>query len=405
MKKRKLLLSSSVSRAIIIAGLTLSMSVSPVAVYASEDTSETVSGQDTADADSMENAGEAETDNTGEDSTDPGAAWLNSDILGEVTADTQVSAKDDFASYANQEWLSTAQIPDGYSDYNAFAECEDLLKERKMALIGNSEITDHNEELVTDLYKIAMNWDRRNEVGLDELKPYLETIDQIETIDDLTNYLTDSEENLTGAFRRSFKKIQSEEELEAFLEDRREKFGLMHNTAYRKFRKMLDCLMNPQQENSVYPKEQSYSIRKLVNEYIRMGVPYRRKTGQYTWIQREIKKHWPSDRSIYEMYKRKMDVDRKTLLLLYLATEGEGLQEAEETGVQEHQRKMNVMLAECGMPVLNDRNPFDSLVLQVCRESSEEDYIGMQMERAVRSIFAEENAEKTTGGGMDKNES
>ena len=64
MKKRKLLLSSSVSRAIIIAGLTLSMSVSPVAVYASEDTSETVSGQDTADADSMENAGEAETDNT-----------------------------------------------------------------------------------------------------------------------------------------------------------------------------------------------------------------------------------------------------------------------------------------------------------------------------------------------------
>lgn len=54
MKKRKLLLSSSVSRAIIIAGLTLSMSVSPVAVYASEDTSETVSGQDTADADSME---------------------------------------------------------------------------------------------------------------------------------------------------------------------------------------------------------------------------------------------------------------------------------------------------------------------------------------------------------------
>ena len=215
----------------------------------------------------------------------------------------------------------------------------------------------------------------------------------------------ESEENLTGAFRRSFKKIQSEEELEAFLEDRREKFGLMHNTAYRKFRKMLDCLMNPQQENSVYPKEQSYSIRKLVNEYIRMGVPYRRKTGQYTWIQREIKKHWPSDRSIYEMYKRKMDVDRKTLLLLYLATEGEGLQEAEETGVQEHQRKMNVMLAECGMPVLNDRNPFDSLVLQVCRESSEEDYIGMQMERAVRSIFAEENAEKTTGGGMDKNES
>ncbi len=198
MKKRKLLLSSSVSRAIIIAGLTLSMSVSPVAVYASEDTSETVSGQDTADADSMENAGEAETDNTGEDSTDPSAAWLNSDILGEVTADTQVSAKDDFASYANQEWLSTAQIPDGYSDYNAFAECEDLLKERKMALIGNSEITDHNEELVTDLYKIAMNWDRRNEVGLDELKPYLETIDQIETIDDLTNYLTDSEENLTG---------------------------------------------------------------------------------------------------------------------------------------------------------------------------------------------------------------
>ena len=114
---------------------------------------------------------------------------------------------------------------------------------------------------------------------------------------------------------RDFESVQTEEELKVFLENRKGRFGLMHNTAYRKFRKMLECLMNPQQERTVYPKEQAYSIRKLVNEYIRMGVPYKRKTERYTWLQREIKKHWPSDRSIYEMYKRKLDVDRKTLLL------------------------------------------------------------------------------------------
>ena len=204
--------------------------------------------------------------------------------------------------------------------------------------------------------------------------------------------------NYTESFRRDFESVQTEEELKVFLENRKGRFGLMHNTAYRKFRKMLECLMNPQQERTVYPKEQAYSIRKLVNEYIRMGVPYKRKTERYTWLQREIKKHWPSDRSIYEMYKRKLDVDRKTLLLLYLATEGEGMPE-EEHSVLEHRRKMNIMLAECGMPVLDRHNPFDCLIMEVCRNSSEEDYIGMQMERAVRKIFAEEDGTKQNSMG------
>ncbi len=166
MKKRKTLLTPHTMHMVFSTGLIASLIFSGTAVYASDD---------------------------------PGAAWIDSDILGNVTADTVVSEKDDFATAVNQEWLSTTSIPDGYSSYSAFEECDDLLKERKQALIGNPDIQDHNEELVTDLYSLATDWDSRNEAGIDALKPYLEAIDKIETLDQLTDYLSDDPYNLTGS--------------------------------------------------------------------------------------------------------------------------------------------------------------------------------------------------------------
>ena len=139
------------------------------------------------------------------------------------------------------------------------------------------------------------------------------------------------------------------------------------------------------------PDEQIYSIRKAVDQYLRMGVPYDKKSGRYTWIQREIKQHWPSAKTIYEMCARRRDVDRKTLLLLYLATEGEGeIRQEEQKSFAEHHRRMDLMLFECGMPVLNIHSPFDWLVIQAVRQENEDDFIGLRMERMIRKIYNEE---------------
>ena len=204
-----------------------------------------------------------------------------------------------------------------------------------------------------------------------------------------------SHANLTGSVRQRFHMVTTEDELREFLKSSAHKFGRYHNTAYRKFRKMLDCLVQPESVDGVLPEDQNYSIRKAVDQYLRMGIPYERKSAHYSEIQREIKHHWPSAKSIYEMCSQKIDIDRKTLLLLYIATEGESeLSPDDQRNTEEHQRRMDLMLAECGMPVLNILCPFDYLVIRAVSGENEDDFIGSRMERMVRKIFSRD---KTAG--------
>ena len=193
---------------------------------------------------------------------------------------------------------------------------------------------------------------------------------------------------ITSYIRSRFEHIQSEEALWEFLEMHQNKFGQQNRTAYRKFRKMLNYLLHPSSEEDLLPDEQEYSIRKVVDQYLRMGVPYEKKSGRYTPLQREIKQHWPSAKTIYEMCSGKLDVDRKTLLLLYLATEGEGDSDgADMRSLSEHRRRMDLMMAECGMPVLNVHCPFDYLILLAVNCRGEDDFIGYRMEKIIRKIF------------------
>ena len=201
--------------------------------------------------------------------------------------------------------------------------------------------------------------------------------------------------NLTGYVQRKFRSVETEEELARFLESSAARFGRYHNTAYRKFCRMLDCLIRPETSESGMPQEHSYSIRKAVEEYLRMGIPYEKRSSGYTWVHREIKRHWPSAKSIYLMRTRKTDVDRKTLLLLYIATEGDHEMQTEEMKpVEEHHRRMDLMLSECGMPRLNGDKPFDYLVLQAVRCGEEDEFISLKMERMIRKMFSEDGMEE-----------
>ena len=197
----------------------------------------------------------------------------------------------------------------------------------------------------------------------------------------------------TGSVKNQFKHVGSYAQLEKFLLDFRPQFGSYHNTAYRKFSKMLGQLAVPEASAVLdLPREKDYSIERIVEEYLRMGVPYDKKSRKYSRINKEIKKHWPSAKSVIEMQKRKRDVDRKTLLLLYLATEGMNQEHHEnsEKRAREHCFRMNLMLTECGMAVLNPHSPFDYLVLKAADTRSEEEFIGARMEQLVRRLFGRE---------------
>lgn len=195
---------------------------------------------------------------------------------------------------------------------------------------------------------------------------------------------------MTISIKDEFRDVESKEELKRFLKENEAAFGLHHNTAYRKFKSMLDCLLNGVSDDHRYadePAEKRYSISRVTEEYLRMGVPYQKKSGSYSKVEKLLKRQWPSVKMVQDMYSRKRDVNRKILLLLYLATEGMGVHVPEASFVSEHCRRINLMLSSCGMNLLNLHHPFDYLVVQSLYLESDDDFMSWKMERILKRMF------------------
>ena len=192
----------------------------------------------------------------------------------------------------------------------------------------------------------------------------------------------------TRLIAQDFLSIHGEEDLLSFVARHRDQMGAYHNTAYGYFCKMLALLTGETLEG-----EKTYSMEYVADEYLRLNVPKEKKTARYSDVQKLVKKNWPSPRSIKAMKSRAEDVDRKTLLLLYLVTEGswdEAYDELDEAYIQprevlvEHCRRMNKMLMECGMRRIDPRSAFDYLLLY-CLLPEE----GMDMSQRMSALAAE----------------
>lgn len=205
--------------------------------------------------------------------------------------------------------------------------------------------------------------------------------------------------------KNKFKNIRTQEELRQFIQENRENFGVHHNTAYRKFVKMLERLMYCESDGQVEVEEKEYGIERVVNEYLRMEVPYDKKSKGYTWLQKEIKRYWPTPKMIQNMYRRKEDVNRKTLILLYLATEGMGPDKEGDwkSQVKEHYRRINLMLSGCGMALLNLHSPFDYLVMQAIHKENEEEFMVTRMEGMLGRLFRKDRMAAYVGRREKKN--
>jgi len=124
-------------------------------------------------------------------------AWINSDIAGNVTAETVASEKDDFHVAVNKDWLaednlgSTLQV-------SAFTERNEEVMAQMMALIGDETQTSHEAKLVQKFYNDFIDMDARNARGMEPVMPMIERIEAIETLDDLTAYMAEDEDRLAS---------------------------------------------------------------------------------------------------------------------------------------------------------------------------------------------------------------
>ncbi len=194
----------------------------------------------------------------------------------------------------------------------------------------------------------------------------------------------------TSQLRRVFSYVETEEELAAFFKAHSADLGEIHESAYAKFMELLHYLQQPEEGG------QTYSIEAVMDQYLRMHIPNTKRTGGFTYLQRAVKKNWPSESVLLRMKNRKQDVSRKVLLLLFIVTEDfevSRIQDRKESAFPEDDfddmedlmeedgsarlevrlTKINLFLDSYGMNRLDPGNPFDCLILYALKAGYDEE--------------------------------
>ena len=191
------------------------------------------------------------------------------------------------------------------------------------------------------------------------------------------------EESFTPIIRSKISRLSTEEELTDYLKHEAGRLGKCHNTAYQLFMDWMDVLENPKMDDLEEQREH-LTVRDVLREYLyeehvlrakdRVRNTKKAKVSEqekfiFTKIQEGIASSWPDETTISKMKSRKLDVNRKVLILLLLAIV-EVPDDLEENDVfDELYRRVNDMLIDCGYSTLDPRVPFDWLVIYcMCAE-------------------------------------
>lgn len=110
--------------------------------------------------------------------------------------------KSDYYAYVNEQWLSETQLPDGYAKWSNAEQIAQNNAYRIQSIIGdiitgyyvgNIPEKSSNEQKILDIYRAAANEKYREEVGLEPIEPYLELIDNVNSIAELSYALAELE--------------------------------------------------------------------------------------------------------------------------------------------------------------------------------------------------------------------
>ena len=120
--------------------------------------------------------------------------WIDSSIKGNVTADTAVSLKDDFAAAANQDYYSS-----GDSDGRTISNIARMVTDRKRSLLTDASVTGKAIEEVRKFAALAEDHEGRKALGVTPLEPYIRSIENIASVEELYAWIVDPESNPLGA--------------------------------------------------------------------------------------------------------------------------------------------------------------------------------------------------------------
>lgn len=246
---------------------------------------------------------------------------------------------------------------------------------------------DEADKFVALVSEERLHWRNPDEIvyifALQNGIPYLSAVELAGQMQEILSQVRESQEleedSFTPIIRSQVSQLSTVEELRDYLLHTVGRLGRCHNNAYQMFMDMMDTLKNPEMDDVEEDMfgEEHLTVRDILHEYLyEANVLYAknnaRKTKRgrakederyvFTKIQESIASSWPDEITISKMKSRKMDVSRKILILLFLATDEEWKETGDEV-FEDMYRRINDMLNLCGFSALDPRVPFDWLII------------------------------------------
>ena len=117
--------------------------------------------------------------------------WVDSDLIGAVKADDEYSVKNDFAAAVNQSWKN--EIGETYK--GTFQDVVDAVNNNKKRMVTDDSIDGETAKVLRTYYSLASDWDDRAEDGVEPLRPYIEDIKSISSMDEMYDFMADPVRN------------------------------------------------------------------------------------------------------------------------------------------------------------------------------------------------------------------
>ena len=130
--------------------------------------------------------------------------WINSCILGEVTDEVKADLKDDIFLNVNHDWLRDAKLRPGFDSETPIFDAADTVKNRCLEFLTDKNlkfddaILSHDVDLIQSYYDLYLDWEGRNKLGVEPLKPIVEKIKAISNLDELSEFLLSEEAREDG---------------------------------------------------------------------------------------------------------------------------------------------------------------------------------------------------------------
>ncbi|MBP3883364.1 MAG: M13 family metallopeptidase [Olsenella sp.] len=129
-----------------------------------------------------------------------GTPWIDANVKGVVTKDTQTDVHEDYFVAEAKDWLAETKIPEDLDSWGSFSERERQIEDSLIVLVEDPGKTDHDVECLRNYYALLGDQDARDAAGIEPLAADVRRVQSIATIDELTAYLTSDAERLRGGY-------------------------------------------------------------------------------------------------------------------------------------------------------------------------------------------------------------